>query len=70
MENRVIKFRAWDIDRKIMVDDLLSDSYDKKLKEMGLLEYEYIRALRGEYKSQFSLMQFTGLTDKNGIRTC
>lgn len=49
--NRVIKFRAWDRQNKKM----LPDDWGKWL---------YDEIFRNE---DFTLMQFTGLTDKNGV---
>lgn len=66
--NRVIKFRAWDEDTKRMGEI--------KRLELGspkIAMYSYFHR-DGEYDTEevalslLVLMQFTGLTDKNGIR--
>ena len=57
MKQRLIKFRAWDKEKKIMVGDI---DIDHKITVN-----EYIRRLQ-EY---YVLMQFTGLKDKNGKET-
>jgi uncharacterized phage protein (TIGR01671 family) len=59
--NRVIKFRAWDKQRKSMhtVSSILFYCDPIEIDHDGNM---------GEHKSveHFELMQFTGLTDKNG----
>jgi uncharacterized phage protein (TIGR01671 family) len=63
---REIKFRAWDIDRRVMVDDLLRSSETKarKMELLGL--HEYAKMLAGDFYSQFVVMQYAGLKDNNG----
>lgn len=64
---REIKFRAWDIRRQVLAPVL-----DLKWLQVGNYRLrvnashgpdDYIPMLDGEYE----LMQFTGLTDKNGV---
>lgn len=61
MQNRIIKFRAWDIKRKeLFFPSQLStytDSNDGPLKTIRF---------QGDYTSNSILMQFTGLLDKQG----
>ena len=62
---RTIKFRAWDVDNKIMVypnaqgnlgiDMFSGRMFDTTSNSMGLRKYHHV-----------ILEQFTGLTDKNG----
>jgi uncharacterized phage protein (TIGR01671 family) len=58
MNNRIIKFRAWDKDDKKMM--CLGEALKNEL--LGIDEQDYY--LRSEYDSVI-LMQFTGLKDKN-----
>lgn len=63
---RVIKFRAWNEDDKEMYDDVflsqkIPEGQKGFLKGLGLNEH-----IQDASKS-FILMQFTGLTDKNGV---
>ena len=54
--NRTIKFRAWDNFNKEMMNDF--NCY---------ADFNYgVLTARGSSAGQFTLMQFTGLTDKNG----
>lgn len=53
---REIKFRAWDKDQKIMLDDVQS--------KQGYLFRDFLNNPR------FEVMQFTGLNDKNGTEIC
>lgn len=62
---REIKFRAWDVDRKVMCTDLLRDYSGSLRKAMKLEPHEYLKMLAGDFKD-YQVMQFTGLTDKNG----
>ena len=55
--NRTIKFRAWDIENKIMVDW-------KDIRLMPLYSFEK-KDNEGNPRD-YILMQFTGLHDKNG----
>lgn len=61
---REIKFRAWDKNKKIMIDDYYQDIC-KHYPAVKLGEYisKTVRAV-GEYYETY--MQYTGLKDKNG----
>lgn len=62
---RPIKFRAYDIEKKIMIDDYdqtISDHYNVKL---GDIIHNTVWKIGMRYKT---LMQFTGLHDKNGTQ--
>tara|TARA_R110000851_G_scaffold328862_1_gene500260 strand:- start:2 stop:355 length:354 start_codon:yes stop_codon:yes gene_type:complete len=58
---REIKFRAWNANKKIMID--LDCNY---IVLDGFNEIPTIEIIYG-YASGFELMQFTGLKDKNGV---
>jgi uncharacterized phage protein (TIGR01671 family) len=58
--NRVIKFRAWDSKRSIMLDGVSVN--DGKAVEKG---YQWIN--QPTSSAHLRLMQFTGLQDKNGV---
>ena len=55
---REIKFRAWDLENKFMV---ISSTLKVRILADKIPIDEIVR-----YESDFELMQFTGLTDKNG----
>lgn len=58
--NRVIKFRAWDESRKIMIDvDVLA------INPVGW--YSDGTGVSLAYQPNIEVMQFTGLHDKNGV---
>ena len=65
--NRVIKFRAWDWNKKIMTyqpEIFLGDTY---FYNNAMLGREYnLNLFLNDIKSDSYLMQFTGLMDKNG----
>ena len=65
--NRVIKFRAWDWNKKIMTyqpEIFLGDTY---FYNNAMLGREYnLNLFLNDIKSDSYLMQFTGLIDKNG----
>jgi len=63
--SRVIKFRAWDKDQKRMFDEILGKRLDWLCKEMKLESEEVLRMIAGTF-SDYALMQFTGLKDRNG----
>lgn len=72
--NRKIKFRAWDKHNKCWYKPIY-EAYKGNLYDMllGLSGGIHIRTLKGffhesipEYKDRYELMQFTGLSDKNG----
>lgn len=54
MENRIIKFRAWDVKEKRFCSHLTYDMLDM-LEDLT------------EHSDEYILMQFTGLHDKNGV---
>src|SRR3990167_652780 len=58
--NRIIKFRAWHLGKMYYPDELKPKFYMN-------LDGEIVRSYDDQVLSnQFELMQFTGLTDKNG----
>ena|SRR3990167_169153 len=59
--NRIIKFRAWHLGKMYYPDELKPKFYMN-------LDGEIVRSYDDQVLSnQFELMQFTGLTDKNGV---
>lgn len=56
MKNRAIKFRVWDKQEKVFIDD------GKGLTFIDLAEFEG----NNQEKEDFIFQQFTGLKDKNG----
>lgn len=66
--NRVIKFRAWDKTRKIMVGsdypDNWGDNKDEWYADVTVMDMMGIERISQD--ENFDLMQFTGLLDKNG----
>lgn len=76
MENRVIKFRAWDGYKMILPGELFGDVRDEHVLSMvGDLFFLYEESNGNWCPNTLSsrringaiLMQFTGLTDKNGV---
>jgi hypothetical protein len=64
MNKREIKFRAWDISKKMMGEvNWLCPRSDGIFKCRGWFGDED----RELIESQFNIMQYTGLKDKNGI---
>ena len=62
MENRVIKFRAWDGDKIIYQSE---DGWFDKVKHP---EYQSPQCMQFHSIAQVcEIMQYTGLTDKNGV---
>ena len=62
MENRVIKFRAWDGDKIIYQSE---DGWFDKVKHP---EYQSPQCMKfASVMRVCKIMQFTGLTDKNGV---
>ena len=60
---RQIKFRAWDKDKKKMIEQCPFQSYHEFVLTPGGIPFD----LSGSGKVQpYELMQFTGLHDKNG----
>jgi hypothetical protein len=61
---REIKFRAWDEDRKIMFQPIVSDLFIHLNGQLN--SFDSGGELNGtEYTKQLPLMQYTGLKDKN-----
>lgn len=66
MNQRTIKFRAWDKDRKRMVQGGLSFDYENQIHEEENIGVNNLYGAESEQIEEFELMQFTGLLDKNG----
>lgn len=68
---REIKFRAWDVQKKQMIMPDMSEWTDLFIELDGGIyqakEYGYERTILKDSVSNVPLMQFTGLTDKNGV---
>lgn len=56
--SRPIKFRAWNKKLKMMANNFA------KVNQFGLFETTIVSSSRGDW--EYDVMQFTGLTDKNG----
>ena len=72
MENREIKFRAWDTEKRMFVpqgDIIFSDYGDTRIEvNPNCIEYIGDSCHNGEpQRSRFIIQQFTGLKDKNGV---
>ena len=65
MENREIKFRAWDKKRNIMIGEDYPYNWDDKKEEFWGDSNE-IKLTSIQYIHNCILMQYTGLKDKNG----
>lgn len=63
MQNRVIKFRAW-IPKKEFIENVIQDAY---MAIQGTADLETLQSFMHHYGNEPLLMQFTGLTDKNGV---
>ena len=61
---REIKFRAWVIESNRMVYDPYF--FERRLNDTGYRFYKDWRELEDSRSADCELMQFTGLTDKNG----
>lgn len=69
MSNRVIKFRAWDEDRQLMIYEFAEKGWSKK--SYRLIFNDEKELFCGNYRDngdwqEPKLMQFTGLHDKEG----
>ncbi len=58
--NREIKFRAWDLDRNIMIYNI-QDEFEERITMFIDCFSDYLN------DDSFKVMQYTGLKDKNGI---
>lgn len=63
MENRVLKFRAWDGRKQRMVNDIYLTTQDGMLHAING-DWDDILNLEHE---EAKIMQFTGLKDRNGV---
>ena len=64
---REIKFRAWDNNSKIMISDQITIQANGTFTVIDKYN-ESVEAYNGDdIGSQFFLMQYTGLKDKNGV---
>ena len=64
--NRIIKFRAWDGAKIVNITELRFFQEDRIPFGQYQNEGEEIYRGLGQYGVDYPLMQFTGLTDKNG----
>lgn len=66
--SREIKFRAWDLDRKQMRGVMDVKWFDDGAMRVNATESQtaYEPRLKTKNVTEFVLMQFTGLTDRNG----
>ena len=68
MSNRIIKFRAWDIDKCVLIPTDVYGIITTDFSAFGVMLKEWENYREGEYfyKNTQIVEQFTGLTDKNG----